>query len=403
MPILLQINVTANWGSTGRIAEEIGQAVICEGWESLIAYGRNKNKSSSQLIRIGTNFDVYRHVLSTRLFDRNGLSSQGATKKFIKFIEVLKPDIIHLHNIHGYYLNYPILFKYLSESRIPVVWTLHDCWPFTGHCAYYDYVECDRWKRECHDCLQKKGFPASYMIDRSTKNYNEKKRWFRLVENITLVPVSDWLAAEVRKSFLGDISIRVIHNGIDPNVFSYTESGVKKKLGIDGKMVILGVASIWDRRKGLSDFLELRKILPLEEYVIILIGLDKRQIKLLPEGIIGVCRTNDIQELVEYYSMADVFVNPTWEDNFPTVNLEALSCGTPVITYRTGGSVEAIDGETGFVVEKGNVREIADCVHKVKQIGKQFYMRTCRRRVENFFDKKERYSEYLSLYKELLE
>ena len=215
-----------------------------------------------------------------------------------------------------------------------------------------------------------------------------------------LVPVSNWLAAEIRKSFLRDVAMQVIHNGIDTDVFQFTDTD-KARLRFDGKTVVLGVASRWNCHKGLKDFLQLRKLLS-AEYIIVLIGVNKKQIETLPEGVIGVQRTNNIQELVEYYSMAEVFVNPTWEDNFPTVNLEALSCGTPVVTYKTGGSVEAIDKETGYVVEKGDVQGLVDRIDEICRAGKKTYMKACRNRVTQFFDKNDRYTEYLSLYKKLL-
>lgn len=400
MPVILQINVTANWGSTGRIAEEIGRTIMRENWVSYIAYGRNKGESSSQLIRIGKNRDIYFHILSTRLFDRHGLSSRRATEQLIERIIQIHPDIIHIHNIHGYYLNYPILFNYLSECGIPVVWTLHDCWPFTGHCAHYDFAGCDRWITKCHDCPQKKCYPSSYFRDRSKKNFDEKKSFFLSGGKMILVPVSNWLAAEIRKSFLRDVAMQVIHNGIDTDVFQFTDTD-KARLRFDGKTIVLGVASRWNSHKGLKDFIQLRKLLS-AEYIIVLIGVNKKQIETLPEGVVGVQRTNNIQELVEYYSMAEVFVNPTWEDNFPTVNLEALSCGTPVVTYKTGGSVEAIDKETGYVVEKGDVQGLVDRIDEICRAGKKTYMKACRNRVTQFFDKNDRYTEYLSLYKKLL-
>lgn len=396
---LFQINATLNWGSTGRIAEEIGQAAISKGWESHIAYGRYSNGSASHAVQIGNRWDVYSHALQTRLFDNHGLASGKVTENLIEKIRDIDSDIIHLHNIHGYDLNYKLLFDFLSHANKPVVWTLHDCWPFTGHCAYYSYAGCYRWKTLCHDCPQKKSYPTSWLIDRSKQNYSDKKQAFMSVKNLTLVPVSNWLAGEVRQSFLKNCPIRVIHNGIDTSMF-FPKQLAKNELGLENKFLVLGVASVWSPRKGLADFIELRKLLP-DDYGMVLIGLDDRQIKNLPKGIIGVKRTNSVKELASYYSAADIF-NPTWEDNFPTTNLEALACGTPVITYRTGGSVEAVDEYTGFVVEQGDLNASIDKMRYIKNIGKRKYEDACRKRAVSCFDKKDRYTEYLELYNELL-
>lgn len=396
MSILFQINVTANWGSTGRIAEDIGKMVMAHGWESHIAYGRYVNESASHVYHVGNQYDIYSHVLLTRLFDKHGMGSRKATLRLIEHIKKIKPDIIHLHNIHGYYLNYPLLFNYLSKSGIPIVWTLHDCWTLTGHCAHFDYEGCDRWKTQCHGCPLKRTYPASYLADRSANNYREKKHYFKSAANVTLVPVSYWLADFVRDSFLGDKFIHVIHNGVDTGVFRHIPIK-KQKYGLEDKIVILGVSSIWTQRKGLDDFIQLRRLLP-SSFAIILIGLNKSQIRSLPEGIIGISRTNDVRELVEYYSMADVFVNPTWEDTFPTVNLEALSCGTPVVTYNTGGSPETIDENTGIVVEKGDVEGLATAINTIVDNPMGLTRENCRKRAVKNYNKDIQFNKYFDLY-----
>ena len=397
---LLQINVTANWGSHGRIAENIGELAMEHGWGSHIAYGRYANKSKSEIYKIGSAIDIYNHVLQTRVFDRHGLASKQATRRLIEYIDSVAPDIIHLHNIHGYYLNYPLLFEYLQKSEIPVVWTLHDCWAFTGHCAYFDYINCDRWKFHCHHCPALSQYPHSSLFDRSSDNFNDKCKWFTSLKNMTIVPVSDWLASKVRQSFLSRYPIQVIHNGVDTSTFNY-QSVKKEDFGFQDKFIVLGVASVWDDRKGLADFLKLRNVLP-EEYAIILIGLTNKQIKKLPQGILGISRTNRVKELAEYYSLADVYVNPTWEDNFPTTNLEAQACGTPVITYRTGGSIEAINTGTGYIVEQGNIPAIVSIITKIKETEKIPYMHTCRDHIVKNFEKSNTYQQYLYLYNTIL-
>lgn len=396
---VLQINSTLNWGSTGRIAEDIGEQLKKDGNISYIAYGRYFNISHSNTFSLATKWGFLKHVFVSRLFDMHGLCSQKATYKLINYIDDIHPDIIHLHNIHGYYLNYRILFAYLSKKDIPIVWTLHDCWAFTGHCAHYMYSGCIRWKTQCFNCPLKTSYPASYWIDYSKQNYLIKKKSFTSIPNMVIVPVSNWLANDVSYSFLNKYETHVIYNGIDTNVFHPLLSS--KKLNFRNKFVIMGVASVWTKRKGLDDFIKLHTLLS-DEYIILLIGLSKKQCQLLPKGIVGIERTNNIQELAEYYSIAEVFFNPTWEDNFPTTNLEALACGTPVITYRTGGSPEAINSDTGFVVDKGDLDGVVAAIKKIRLKGKGYYSCACRERAIQKFNKFDRYQEYIDLYKKIL-
>lgn len=280
------------------------------------------------------------------------------------------------------------------------MWTLHDCWSFTGHCSYYSYVGCNRWQTLCNDCPQKRSYPISWLLDRSEQNYRDKIQAFTSVKKLTLVPVSNWLAGEIKQSFLKDYPIKVIHNGIDTDTFVPRELN-KVDLGLEDRFLILGIASVWSSRKGLADFIELRKFLP-DDYSIVLIGLDEKQIRSLPKGIVGIKRTNSVGELAAYYSLSDVYFNPTWEDNFPTVNLEALACGTPVITYRTGGSVEAVDENTGFIVEQGDIISVTKIVQLIKEKGKGYWTSICRERATSLYDKRKRYLEYIHLYEKLV-
>jgi len=406
MKKLLQINIVNNWGSTGRIAEEIGQVVIAEDWKSHIAFGRKERESKSNKIKIGNLLDLYWHIFLTRLFDWHGLASKRATEKLIKQIEEIKPDIIHLHNIHGYYINYKVLFEYLKIANIPIVWTLHDCWAFTGHCTYFSFINCNKWQTECNHCPQKNTYPQSIWKDRSQLNFlNKKKSFTSRKDLITLVPVSNWLANLTSKSFFQNTQLRRIYNGIDINVFKPIDENRKKdfkvKYGICTKFLILGIAAQWVKRKGLTDFTQLSELLP-NDSVILLVGLTEKQIDVLPKDIIGIRRTENINELAALYSTADVFVNPTWEDNFPTTNLEALACGTPVITYRTGGSVEAVSNDTGFIVEQGDIKGLLKAIEIIKTNGKDKYSENCRKRAIENFNKNDRYKEYIELYKELL-
>ena len=351
---ILQINSTVNSGSTGRIAEDIGKTIISAGYESYIAFGRGNQKSNSKLIKIGNKLDFYGHLLRSLFTDRHGFGSKRATRKFLKQVDVIKPDAIGLHNIHGYYLNIEILFKYIKEKNIPVLWTFHDCWPFTGHCSFN--TNCDN----CKNCQRK--YPKSIFLNQSSKNYYDKKMIFNQVKKLQIITPSIWLKGLVNQSFF-KYPVHCINNGIDLNQFQHSENykKLKEKLKLKNKKIILGVASTWDKRKGLSDFIQLESLLD-TNYKIILIGLTSKQIQNLPKNIMGVQRTESIAELANYYSMADVYINPTHKDNFPTTNIEALACGTPVITYDTGGSPEAIDNTTGKLVKKGDVQGLCNAI-----------------------------------------
>ncbi|WP_027379827.1 glycosyltransferase [Chryseobacterium daeguense] len=398
---VLQISSEVNIGSVGRIAEQIGENIINEGWESYIAYGRENLPSKSIAFPIGNKMDVIKHVLYTRLTDRHGYGSKKSTTLLIEKIKEIDPDIIHLQHLHGYYINIELLFNFLANSRAKVVWTFHDCWSFTGHCAYYDLVGCNKWQTQCFECPQLAEYPQSLYIDNSRKNYIDKKKIFTSLDKMTIVPVSNWLQGEVKKSFLKNYDVRTIHNGIDIYQFSYKNNTIKKDYSIESKFLILGVANPWDKRKGLKYFIELSEKLP-EDYKILLVGLTKKQIDNLPQNIIGLERTKNVEELAALYSAADVFVNPTLEDTFPTTNLEAQSCGTPVITFETGGSPEALDKSTGIIVEKGNIEKLMQAINEIKRNTKSFYSENCRTRVLNLFDKKNAFRNYIQLYKELL-
>jgi glycosyltransferase len=404
MKKLLQINITANWGSHGKIAEGIGKAAIEQGWQSYIAYGRWANPSASQLFHIGSRWDEMRHGLASRLLDNHGLMSQKATKSLLQLVRNINPDIVHLHNIHGYYLHYPLLFQFLRQYNIPVVWTLHDCWSFTGHCAHYEFCGCEKWKTHCAECPQKKAYPKSWLLDRSFRNFEQKKETFLSLNHLTLVPVSQWLQHQLQQSFFKHTPIHLIYNGIDTNVFSkQTEvSWIKEKYGIPAHCaIVLGVASNW-YRKGLPDFLQLASLLP-PSIRIVLVGLNKQEQKLAARaGIVGISRTDSQRELCSLYSAASVYFNPTWEDTFPTTNLEAMACGTPVVTYKTGGSPEAITAETGVVIAKGDIQTAATKIELLCQQPATTFEDACRQHVVRHFNKEERFSEYLELYTQLL-
>lgn len=407
MKKLLQINpVLRTNTSTGRIMQDIGELAIQNGWESYIAYsyGRDGVKPCrSKQIPVGNKWDVALHGVVTRLFDAHGLMSQVATQKLVDQIQKIKPDVIHIHNIHGYFLNYQILFDFLSQNDIPVIWTVHDCWLYTGHCYYYTFIGCNKWQTGCGHCPQQRKFPASWLTDRSRQNFIDKKEAFTSVptDRLTIVPVSEWIKGEMKKSFFKDYPFQVIHNGINTEVFKLSETEeVKSKYGLKGKHILLGVAALWHPEKGVADFLQLASMLH-EDEVIVMIGVDEKLQKRLPHNVVGIKRTENIRQMAELYSAATAFVNPTWQDNYPTVNLEAIACGTPVVTYRTGGSVEAVTPETGFIVERGDVDGLLQAVRIIEQRGKASYIEPCRNYALAHFKKEDRYADYIRLYNKL--
>lgn len=399
---LLQINVAANWGSHGRIAEEIGLEAMAQGWESYIAYGRYANPSKSHIVKIGDLFDHCLHGAQSLLLDRHGLASCGPTKKLIREIEQIKPDLIHLHNIHGFYLNYPILFRYLSTVDIPVVWTLHDCWAFTGHCAWPIHGHCDRFQEQCCHCpLQSKGYPKSFLLDRSRSNFKLKKRYFRSLQDLHLVTVSRWLEQQVRLSFMQNMDIRTIYNGLDTEVFR--PSGTPPTSVTDGHPLVLGVCNAWYDWKGLDDMAALREILP-DDYEVMVVGVNEDQMHRLPEGITCIRRTDSVSQLAEIYSQADVFVNPSKVESFGMTTAEALSCGTPSIVYDTSACPEVVDNLTGRVVPLGDVNALAKAVMEICSLpGREAMRQACRERAIRLFNRQDRYKEYLQLYNEVLQ
>ena len=394
---LLQINITANWGSTGKITEAIGNAVIRDGWDSYIAYGGSCNTSLSMLIKVGGKWNRYLHYAEQRVRDNEGLCSRCETKKLIQQIKEVNPDVVHLHNIHDHYLNYQVLFEYLNQTDIKVVWTFHDCWAFTGHCFHFVTKDCQRWKSGCYDCPLQREYPNT-LLDRSKKNYELKKLLFAGCKNLTIVPCSDWMADFVHESFLKDKRLEVIKNGVDLDVFKPACNENTKE---SNNFKILAVSSIWNKEKGLEDICKLRMLLP-NEYTIIVVGLSEKQVNELPAGITGIQRTQNVQELVGLYSSANVLINPTYADTFPTVNLEALACGTPVVTYRTGGSPETVSEETGVVVEQGDIKAMSDAIIKICSTSSKTFSDVCRRRAEELFNKDKCYEKYVKLYNNLI-
>lgn len=367
---ILFINSVCGIGSTGKICEELATKLENEGHTVKIAYGRAhaSEKSQKYAVRIGGALDNKISALHTRITDKHGLANKRATKKFLAWADAYDPDILWLHNLHGYYINIELLFAWIkSRPQMQVKWTLHDCWAFTGHCSYFTFANCEQWKTQCRKCSQKRYYPKSFLFDNCRQNFLRKRNAFTGVNNLTLIVPSHWLAELTRQSFLKEYPVEIVHNTIDTSVFKPTPSDFRKQYGLEDKKLILGVAFGWGSRKGYDDFLALSSMLD-ETYRIVLVGVTKKQQKHLPPSVIGICKTNSKQKLAEIYSACDVFVNLTYEDNYPTVNLEARACGLPIITYRAGGSAESA-GADANVVDAGDINAVFDAIVSLPQKG----------------------------------
>lgn len=368
---VLMINVVCGIRSTGRICTDLATELEKQGHEVKIAYGREMVPEQFQkyAVKIGSDIDVKIHAIRARLFDGMGFGSGKATKKFIKWIEKYNPDVIHLHNIHGYYINIEILFNYLRTCDKKIIWTLHDCWAFTGHSAYCDAVQCERWVNGCYKCPQIKEYPKAIM-DASQKNWKKKRNIFSSIPNMTIITPSNWLAGLVKKSFLSQYQVHIIHNGIDTSQFKPMYNNLREIYHLEDKFIVLGVATVWNDMKGYSDFMKLSLMLD-DSYKIIMVGLTEQQIEKLPSRILGVKRTASVKELSYIYSAADVFLNLTYCDSYGLVNIEAALCGTPAISYDTGGCAESVSGH-GYIVPKGDLDAVVEKINFIKEKGFEF-------------------------------
>lgn len=362
---ILMINIVCGIRSTGRICTDVVTALDSD-YEVKIAYGRESvpEQFKNVAVRIGSDTDVWAHCVFARISDACGFGSKKATERFINWVIEYDPDVIHLHNIHGYYINIELLFDYLKTCGKRILWTLHDGWAFTGHSAFCDAMECERWISGCHDCPYRMEYPKSF-IDKSKRNWEEKRRIFRDVPNLTIVTPSKWLADRVKNSFLSQYEVLVINSGIDTSQFYPIESSIRSVLKIGERTMLLGVASTWNEMKGYSDFIELAGRLG-DEYCIVMVGVDKRQKEKLPHNVIGLERTNNVKELAQLYTAADIFLNLSYCENYPTVNLEAIACGTPVLTYNVGGGGENA-GPEAIIVERGNLDSVVDGIRKYEK------------------------------------
>jgi putative colanic acid biosynthesis glycosyltransferase len=396
--VLYQINVEANYGSTGKIAEALGNMVQQKGGTSFLAHGRKYRESSLNTYKVGNLWSYAFHFVLSRIFDGQGRGSYFATKRLVRHLKKTKPDIIHLHNIHGYFINYKVLFTFLSEFKGKVLWTLHDCWSFTGHCTHFEPHACEKWKTQCQQCPALQDYPKSHLLDNSRVNFEKKKETFNLVQQLHLVPVSSWLEKHLSSSFLATKKASVIKNGINLRLF-------KPSKGVDiysGKKIILGVASVWDKNKGLYDFIKMQKHLAADE-LIVLVGLSQKQINALPKGIIGIQRTSNLNELIALYTRADCYMNLTHADSYPTTIMEAMACGTPVITYDTGGCTEMVGFcSVGAVVPKEKYEAaLTKFRHMLTTISAEERVTKSRNHALLFFNGDEQLKSYSDVYRQL--
>ena len=407
---LVEINTVVN-NSTGRIMHDIQREADISGMETLSIVGRRHVYTDVPCVKFGNALSFWIHVIWTTLTDRHGLEpvlSVIYTGKMVRRIREANPDIIHLHNIHGYYLHYPTLMKYLAyEYKGKIIWTFHDLWPITGHCAYYSAVNCDKWMTGCNHCPNKNRYPVSLGLDGSRKNYEKKKELFTSLSNLTITVPSEWMASQVRQSFMGKYPVEVIHNGIDTVVFdhnrlavdSYTESSrCVGKTAWSDKKILLSVASIWDERKGLKDLVALSDRLS-DDYVMVIVGLSKYQISRLPKGVIGITRTENIDELVSLYSRANIFINPSLEESFSLVTVEALSCGCPCIVLDTSAVAELVNDDNGVVLHSHKPEDYLDAIKSIENRG---YSRESVRATALKYDNKYMLEGYMRLYGEVL-
>lgn len=397
---VMQINAVYNVGSTGVIVDNLHHASIAQGIDSHVAYSTSRLKREDIVngYSAGKTFGKKVHALLSRINGKQGYFSRCSTKKLIKHIENVSPDIVHLHNLHSNYLHLNMLLRYLAKKEISVVITLHDCWFFSGGCFYYTAENCDKWQRSCGKCPKKHMDTPAYFFDKSSRILADRKKYLGAIKSLYVVGVSEWITNEARKTFLSGKDTCTIYNGIDVDVFSPIDSDLKKKYGLEGKFVVLGPASKWLKPVNKETLEYFANNLP-DDCVLVLFGCTSSQKELLPDGVVAIDFINSREELRKVYSMADVFANCTREDALSLINIEVQACGTPAITYANTGVQETVDNKCGFTVPSGDHKAFLDAVLDVKKAGKNAYSEACRNWVVEKFDSKKNYNEYIELYR----
>lgn len=384
---IVQINAVCGMGSTGEITVKISNMLNEHNIENYVFYTYGKSKYE-QGVKYSTNLTVGLNAVMAKVLGNYGFNSHFSTKKLIRKLKQIKPDIIHLHNIHGHDVNLKTFFKYLKESGVRVIWTFHDCWAFTGYCMHFDLLNCRKWESVCNECPQKNNY--SLFVDKSKKLFNLKKSIFTDIEDMTIVTPSEWMASLAKKSYMNKFPIKIINNGTNTDIFYRRNTNIRQQFGVGEKYLVFGIVKgNYDLFMNLADKME-------DKYQLVLAGLSKSQLQKLPKNIIGIGKIKSRDEMAEFFSASDVFVNMTLQDTFPTVNLESLACGTPVITFNTGGSPEAVDDKTGIVVQKGNVTELYEAVCTI--CNGEDRSEACIKRARELYNAKERFADYLDLY-----
>lgn len=402
---VFQINTVCGTGSTGRIAVNLARMLEAQGNQSCIAYARGNAPADVDTFRFSNKLEIYWHGIMTRITDRHGMYSGKATKQLIAKIKEYNPDIIHLHNVHGYYLNIELLFDFLKEYKRPVVWTLHDCWTYTGHCSHYTSVKCEKWKTQCYECPLKKEYPGSIFWDNSKENYRKKRELFTGLEQLHLVTPSVWLKEQVEQSFFfqnsesREIACTAIPNGIETDKFVPTASDLKTRYSIEGKKVVLGVANVWTKQKGIDDFVQLSKLLD-DSYHLVMIGVDEKLKRTLPSNILALERTKNLEELIQWYSATDVYFNSSIEETMGMTTGEAISCGIPVVTYDSTAVPESVGEGCGYVVPAGNVQAVKEAIEEI-EADRERYVKNCLTYKEHFAERLA-YESYSRIYQSML-
>ena len=395
---ILLINSVCGTGSTGKIIADIVNLLKKSGHEAKVLYGVGEAKGviPQDAVKTANQWDYYLHNGLSRITDHAGLYSRKATYRLIQEIKIYAPDLIHLHTLHGFYINYEILFDFLKKANIPVAWTLHDCWPFTGHCTNYSAVGCRQWQDKCIDCPQLHRYPKCWFAGDAEKNFIRKKTAFTGLQNLVITAPSHWLADQISASFLKDYPVQVIPNGIDRSIFHPQGGGLRERYSLQGKKIVLGVANVWSKSKGTDDMILLSQILD-KTYQIVMIGLTKKQMEGLPKDIIAIQRTENRQVLAQWYSEADVFVNPTYEETFGLTTVEAQACGTPVVAYNTDGCPETVMQGNGVIVPQGDVNKMKEAIINIAFAEK----RADSQKMDSFANDHV-YQEYIRLYRSML-
>lgn len=389
---VLFVNLVYAVGSTGKIITDMMEVLKRSGHDARALYGAGEKSDDPDAVRVSGKPGYYFHNAVSRFTDHAGLYSWAATRKLIREIRAFSPDVIHLHTLHGFYVNYEMLFRFLKQAGVPVIWTLHDCWAFTGHCTHFSQANCTQWQTLCRNCRLLCRYPHCYGRGDVTRNYLRKKAAFTGVKNLTLTTPSQWLADQAAHSFLRDYPCVVVPNGIDRAVFHPRPSGLRAAYHLQDKKIILGVANAWNARKGLPDMLTLAERLG-AAYQIVLIGLTERQLPHIPPNVLGLLRTADRTELAQWYTAADVFVNPTYEETFGLTTVEAQACGTPAVVYATDGCPETLLTEDSVLVAQGDREALVRAVREVAQRGVCVDDHAADR-----LDKNRAYEKYIQLY-----